>query len=272
MKKKDRAGNLTSDEHIKKDSSNYDTLTSRNYHFIPPEIQNTIKNTTLCFLGCGLGANIALLAARSGFRKFLLYDFDTIELHNLNRQPFFRDDIATDKVKTLEKYLHDINPDVKISHENRKVDLAYVKERADDFDFCINTIDYGKDFVEITDYIAFKKKKPVLLPMNIGFGSFIMVFDHNSCSFKSLIGDSDYHMINITNRMIEKSGINLPDYISPELIFDEIMKKQYYPQLGLAATLCGSLVNSIIIKMLRKEDVRLAPEAIYVDINNHLSP
>ncbi|MFC1616772.1 ThiF family adenylyltransferase [Candidatus Margulisiibacteriota bacterium] len=263
--------NFNQEKHIGEGDQDYDIFTSRNYHFITPEIQKQIKNTTLCFLGCGLGANIALLAARLGFRKFLLYDFDTIELSNLNRQPFFCENISEKKVDTLKKYLSSISPDIEIISENRKIDLSFIKDEIEDFDFCINTIDFGKDYVDITDCIAFQKKKTVLLPMNIGFGSFVMAFNNESKSFDSLIQDNNYDMFNIIMSLIEKSEINLPNYISPENIFVEIMEKKYDPQLGLASSLTGSLVNSIVIKMLKQEPVKLSPQAVYVDINNHLT-
>lgn len=244
----------------------YDLFISRNYHFIPHFIQKKIKSITLCFLGCGLGANIALLSARLGFQNFLLYDFDSIELSNLNRQPYFRENIYKDKANTLKEYLLKINPSINIKSENRKVDLDFIKNDIKNFDFCVNTIDFGKEYINITDHVSKRKGIPVLIPMNIGFGSFVMVFNNKSKSFQNINGTNNYDMTHVITKLIEASNINFEDYISPNKIFSEISIKQYDPQLGLASSLTSALVNGIIIKILAGEAVKTSPQAIYVDL------
>jgi sulfur carrier protein ThiS adenylyltransferase len=58
----------------------------------------------------GLGSNCAGNLVRSGFRKLVICDFDTVEASNLNRQFYFLDQLGTPKVEALAKNLLRINP------------------------------------------------------------------------------------------------------------------------------------------------------------------
>ncbi len=60
----------------------------------------------------GLGSNVALLLARSGFNRFTLIDSDTVEASNLNRQTYIIQDIGRDKVTCLAEQMLLINPDI----------------------------------------------------------------------------------------------------------------------------------------------------------------
>ena len=60
----------------------------------------------------GLGSNVAAMLARSGFRKFVVMDFDTVEPANLNRQFFFLEDVGKPKAGALAARLRSINPNI----------------------------------------------------------------------------------------------------------------------------------------------------------------
>ena len=58
----------------------------------------------------GLGSNVALWLARLGVGQLLLYDFDKVELSNLNRQYYFLEDVGQYKVTALLGHLKAVNP------------------------------------------------------------------------------------------------------------------------------------------------------------------
>ena len=58
----------------------------------------------------GLGSNIAVALTRLGIGHLYLYDFDKVELSNLNRQYYFIDDIGKYKADALLAHLRQINP------------------------------------------------------------------------------------------------------------------------------------------------------------------
>ena len=58
----------------------------------------------------GLGSNVALWLARLGVGQLLLYDFDKVELSNLNRQYYFLEDVGQYKATALLSHLKAVNP------------------------------------------------------------------------------------------------------------------------------------------------------------------
>lgn len=60
----------------------------------------------------GLGSNLAVSLARTGFRNFEIIDFDVVETKNLNRQYYFLDEVGKRKVVALHARLKKINPDI----------------------------------------------------------------------------------------------------------------------------------------------------------------
>ena len=58
----------------------------------------------------GLGSNVALWLARLGVGRLLLYDFDKVELSNLNRQYYFLEDVGQYKATALLRHLKAVNP------------------------------------------------------------------------------------------------------------------------------------------------------------------
>ena len=93
-------------------------LMSRNYK--PLDI--ILPKITIGIAGCGgLGSNIAHMLARTGIEKFIIADFDTVTISNLNRQFFFKKDIGKPKVDALEDNLRKINPYLTIIKHNTKI-------------------------------------------------------------------------------------------------------------------------------------------------------
>ena len=58
----------------------------------------------------GLGSNVAMWLARLGVGQLLLYDFDKVELSNLNRQYYFLEDVGHYKATALLRHLQAVNP------------------------------------------------------------------------------------------------------------------------------------------------------------------
>jgi sulfur carrier protein ThiS adenylyltransferase len=63
----------------------------------------------------GLGSNIANILVRCGFRNIEIFDLDTVQASNLNRQIFNIDDIGKPKVLALKDHLLKINPDLNMT-------------------------------------------------------------------------------------------------------------------------------------------------------------
>ncbi|MCX5698815.1 MAG: sulfur carrier protein ThiS adenylyltransferase ThiF [Candidatus Omnitrophica bacterium] len=81
-----------------------------------------IQSTVVGIAGLGgLGSNCAVSLVRSGFRKFILADFDKVEYGNLNRQFYFLDQAGLYKTDCLKANLSRINPNLDITLVRQKI-------------------------------------------------------------------------------------------------------------------------------------------------------
>jgi sulfur carrier protein ThiS adenylyltransferase len=94
------------------DSFSFSSVISR---YFTEKQYAAIRDTTVGIAGAGgLGSNCATMLVRSGFEKFVIADFDVVELSNLNRQAYTADDIGKPKVLCLKKSLERINPGLSV--------------------------------------------------------------------------------------------------------------------------------------------------------------
>ena len=83
----------------------------KSYEFFRPEMLGTSR---VHIIGCGaVGSTIAENLCRFGVTQMTLWDFDTVEAHNVANQMFRGVDIGKLKVDALAEMLTEINPDIK---------------------------------------------------------------------------------------------------------------------------------------------------------------
>lgn len=83
---------------------------SKSYDFFQPEKDDA----RIHIVGCGsVGSTLAENLARCGVTKMTLWDFDTVEAHNIVNQMFRQEDVGKPKVEALKDILMDINPEIK---------------------------------------------------------------------------------------------------------------------------------------------------------------
>ena len=81
----------------------------KSYDFFQPEM----LDGRVHIIGCGaVGSTIAENLARFGITKMTLWDFDTVEAHNVANQMFRATDIGKLKVDALAEMLAEINPEI----------------------------------------------------------------------------------------------------------------------------------------------------------------
>ncbi len=154
----------------KQEPSYYDLLTLRNIEYIDPVVQEKIQNTRLLIAGCGMGSSFAICAARMGFTKFLLADGDTVNIHNLNRQFYDKDDIGINKAIALARHIRAINPEADIEEIPEyltEINVPGIVSRAD---FVFDTIDFlALEAIATVHDECEKQQKPRITAFNVGF-------------------------------------------------------------------------------------------------------
>lgn len=82
---------------------------NKSYEFFQPEK----CQERLHIIGCGaVGSTVAENLVRYGLTKITLYDFDTVESHNIANQMYDSTDIGKPKTQALAEHLQKINPDI----------------------------------------------------------------------------------------------------------------------------------------------------------------
>ena len=114
---------------------------SKSYEFFKPDM----LDSRVHIIGCGaIGSTVAENLVRFGITKITLYDFDTVEAHNIANQMFRHTDIGKLKIDALAEYLTEINPEC-------AADLKLVKEgwtgqRLSGYVFlCVDNIDLRRE-------------------------------------------------------------------------------------------------------------------------------
>lgn len=117
---------------------------SKSYEWFQPES----VNERIHIIGCGsVGSTIAELLSRFGLTKISLYDFDTVEPHNIVNQMFTSKDIGKLKVNAVADMLKDINPE--IGTDLKTFDKGYMTQKLSGYVFlCVDNIELRRQIAE----------------------------------------------------------------------------------------------------------------------------
>lgn len=117
---------------------------SKSYDFFQPDKDDA----KIHIVGCGsVGSTIAENLARCGVKNMVLWDFDTVEAHNIVNQMFRQRDVGKPKVEALKDILCDINPEITDTIE-LKPDGWQGKLMSGYIFLCIDNIELRRQIVE----------------------------------------------------------------------------------------------------------------------------
>ena len=99
-------------------------------------------------IGCGsVGSTVSALLARLGITRFVLYDFDKVEAHNLANQMFVHADIKSEKVDAVKRIITEINPEAETSIEICRE--GYTGQKLNGYVFlCVDNIDLRREICQ----------------------------------------------------------------------------------------------------------------------------
>ncbi|MGL1894243.1 MAG: sulfur carrier protein ThiS adenylyltransferase ThiF [Spirochaetaceae bacterium] len=126
-----------------------------------------MKDIQIGIAGCGgLGSNAAQNLVRLGFKRFLLVDFDFVELSNLNRQFYFYNQIGLLKCDALKENLCRIYMDLEIETIKIKVTKDNIINIFKDCDIVIEGFDKSKYKQILIEYLS--PTKPCVAASGLG--------------------------------------------------------------------------------------------------------
>ena len=246
----------------------YEEIISRNWGFLTAEDQAKIKDSRILLAGCGLGSNVARLATRTGFSRFVLADGDNVEASNLNRQAFRSEHIGRNKAEVSGEMVREIIPEADVKIFPHFITDKEAHDLVTEVELVVNTVDPGPALFTINS-AAQSQNKIVFFPMNIGFGGVVLVFTADSMTLENMLA-RDVPQDKIFLRLIERITAYVP-YISSylkklETSIDDILSGVLPgPQLGVAAYLSSALVVTAMVKRVRGQPLPLAPEPLTLD-------
>jgi sulfur carrier protein ThiS adenylyltransferase len=117
-------------------------LTEGLLHYITREQLDKLHRAAVLIIGAGgLGSNAAFILVRSGIRRLILVDHDTVAPSNLNRQTYFPDDIGKQKVEALAKHLSALEPELKPECHSMRVTSRNVRDFFAKADIIVEAVD-----------------------------------------------------------------------------------------------------------------------------------
>ena len=132
---------------------------------------NKIKTKKVLIVGLGgVGSYAVEALVRSGIENFIIVDYDTIDISNLNRQLMTnQSNIGNYKTDEIEKRILSINPDCKIEKFTKRIDINNINELfKSNIDYVIDACDTLSVKLEL---IRICKKKDIKLISSMGTGN-----------------------------------------------------------------------------------------------------
>lgn len=133
----------------------------------PKQHQATLKYAHIAIVGAGgLGSNIAMLLIRAGVGSLSLYDFDCVEIHNLNRQHYSLKHLGLPKVHALKEQLLEINPQATVHTHIKKIEAANVTKILSDFAIVVEAVDGAEVKAMLIEQLLYANPQQIIVSGN----------------------------------------------------------------------------------------------------------
>jgi molybdopterin-synthase adenylyltransferase len=178
-----------------------------------PEIdaggQIKLANAKVIIFGLGgLGSSASIYLAAAGVGHLVLVDFDKVDMSNLQRQILHSsNDIGRYKIESAKDHLLSLNPNVKLTLIDRKLEDSELYEQVKKVDVVIDATDNFTSRFMINKACV-QAKKPLVSGAAIRFEAQVSVFDpreKTSPCYRCLYGEQD-----ITDETCTANGVISP--------------------------------------------------------------
>lgn len=270
----------------------------RNLGVISAETMEKLARTHVLIGGVGgTGGQAAVDLARLGVGHLTLADFDTYEVHNINRQVgAFESTVGKAKVREVAKLCRDVNPAIDVTEvgEGITVDncrrlvagLASQREQKQiDYAFVIETIDIsGVEAKKLLYHECRAQGLVVLTALMTGLGGTMHVFqpDPAAKSFEEGFVTKDGHLNlprlvpQLAHYMGKDAGAPRDEYVSNHYMVRSVLeacfaRQGHAPTCVIGATTAAGLLVSEMVRglVLGEKQMLSHPKYVYVDFFEH---
>jgi len=114
----------------------------------------------------GLGSMVAAALCRAGVSRLIIADFDKVDVSNLARQQYFAEQIGRDKVAATIENLWRINPNVKVTGFQGKLDPKNVLDIFAEADIIAECFDQACEKQMIVETVLSKMNTQVIVSVS----------------------------------------------------------------------------------------------------------
>lgn len=250
----------------------YSEFSKRNLGYIDASTQKKIQEQRVLIAGCGIGSSPAVALARMGFTKFRLVDPDTVDESNLNRQFFNHADIGSKKVEALKKQILAVLPEADVEVFPMSVSYENANKVVSGCQLVIDSI----DFISLSGILSLhdetrRQNIPCLTMIALGWGAGGMYFPKDSkYSFRKAfsipetgeLSDALYsqYFAPVFKKLAPHLDVSVISAMANVIQQMEEGKPCPAPQVSSGSWACGHLAAFSVARILKGEDLPMAPE------------
>lgn len=248
---------------------NYEKAFSRNIGWLTSDEQLKLKNSKIAIAGLGgVGGTHLLTLVRLGLGNFNISDFDTFDVHNLNRQAgAFMSSMGRAKLETMTTIAADINPDINIKTFPDGIKLDNVDEFLRDVDVYVDALDF---FALPARRMVFAKCRekgiPALTAAPLGMSTALLYFNPNGMSFEEYFKMEGHSVQEQYARFIaglSPAMLNRNYLVAPEAVN---FREKRGPSTVMACDLCAGVIGTSVLKLLlNRGAMKAAPWGMQFD-------
>lgn len=217
---------------------------------------NKLKTKTVAIFGLGgVGGYVVEGLVRSGVSSFLLIDFDTISLTNLNRQILAtHSTIHKKKVEVQKNRILDIQPAAKVITYDLKVDKTTINQiDFQNVDFIVDAIDMVTSKILLIE-TAKNNNIPIISCMGTGNKLNPFLFEICDISKTSICPLARVMRYELKKRNIKNVPVlySKEENVTKDIIKNEEEKRHIPGSVSFVPSVAGLLLSSYVIKELLK--------------------
>lgn len=247
----------------------YATAYSRNIGWVTTQEQGKLRQARVAIAGLGgVGGAHLLTLCRLGISQFNIADFDTFDVHNINRQAgASMPHMGQPKLDTMARLAHDINPEIDLRLYPQGVQPDNVDDFLRDVDVYVDALDF---FALPARRMVFAKCRekgiPALTAAPLGMGVAFLYFSPQGMSFE------DYFLVEGQPQQeqyarfiagLSPAMLNRDYLVAPEAVN---FAEKRGPSTIMACDLCAGVMGTSVLKvLLGRGDIKAAPWGMQFD-------
>lgn len=255
--------------HFLPEKEHQEMRTGRNRNLITQKEQDKFYNSKIGVLGMSVGSHVALtLVMMGGAKEIRIADLDIVSGSNLNRIRTGFWSLALPKTIAVARQIYEINPYAKVKIFKKGVNEKNINKfltEGGKLDVLVEETDDPYLKIRVREF-CLPKKIPVIMAADNGDGVIVDVerydIDKKPLILHGIIKDvkashfKEVHPTDLPQIIAKIAGAKF----APKRMLDsvaEVGKTIYtWPQLGTAATMCGSVLSNLARRIVLKEDIK----------------